>query len=81
MIFGGGVGNEGRGGKTDTRRRSSTHTRTQPTRPQVSETVKAFMAADLSVELIELLERIVLHGSKFSNTRSLQNLLILVRFM
>jgi len=43
----------------------------------VSETVKAFMAADLSVELIELLERIVLHGSKFSNTRSLQNLLIL----
>ena len=39
---------------------------------QVSETVKAFMAADLSVELIELLERIVLHGSKFSNTRSLQ---------
>lgn len=49
------------------------------TADQVSETVKAFMAADLSVELIELLERIVLHGSKFSNTRSLQNLLILVR--
>lgn len=47
------------------------------TAEQVSETVKAFMAADLSVELIELLERIVLHGSKFSNTRSLQNLLIL----
>jgi clathrin heavy chain len=43
----------------------------------VSETVKAFMAADLSRELIELLERIVLHGSRFGSTRSLQNLLIL----
>jgi len=47
------------------------------TAEEVSETVKAFMAADLSSELIELLERIVLQGSKFSNTRSLQNLLIL----
>jgi clathrin heavy chain len=43
----------------------------------VSETVKAFLAADLSSELIELLERIVLHGSRFAQTRSLQNLLIL----
>jgi clathrin heavy chain len=47
------------------------------TAEQVSETVKAFMAAELSHELIELLERIVLQGSRFSNTRSLQNLLIL----
>lgn len=48
-----------------------------PPLPQVSETVKAFLAADLSSELIELLERIVLHGSRFAQTRSLQNLLIL----
>lgn len=48
-----------------------------PPPPQVSETVKAFLAADLSSELIELLERIVLHGSRFAQTRSLQNLLIL----
>lgn len=58
---------------------SRTYGYTHKINAQVSETVKAFMAADLSVELIELLERIVLHGSKFSNTRSLQNLLILVR--
>lgn len=47
---------------------------------EVSVTVKAFMAADLPNELIELLERIVLHGSpeqEFHNNRNLQNLLIL----
>uniref|UniRef100_A0A6A7FZ08 Clathrin heavy chain n=1 Tax=Hirondellea gigas TaxID=1518452 RepID=A0A6A7FZ08_9CRUS len=47
---------------------------------EVSTTVKAFMAADLPNELIELLERIVLHGSsdrEFHNNRNLQNLLIL----
>mmetsp|Transcript_20888 Transcript_20888/g.27094 ORF Transcript_20888/g.27094 Transcript_20888/m.27094 type:complete len:1733 (+) Transcript_20888:121-5319(+) len=43
----------------------------------VSTTVKAFMAADLPQELIELLERIVLHGSDFSENKNLQNLLIL----
>jgi clathrin heavy chain len=44
---------------------------------EVSSTVKAFMACDLPGELIELLERIVLQGSDFSNNRNLQNLLIL----
>lgn len=44
---------------------------------EVSMTVKAFMNADLPNELIELLERIVLQGSDFSNNRNLQNLLIL----
>ena len=44
---------------------------------EVSTTVKAFMTADLPSELIELLERIVLQGSDFSNNRNLQNLLIL----
>jgi len=43
----------------------------------VSTTVKAFMAAELPEELIELLERIVLHNSGFSNNKNLQNLLIL----
>ena len=43
----------------------------------VSTTVKAFMAADLPHELIELLERIVLQGSDFSDNKNLQNLLIL----
>ncbi|KAJ8601991.1 hypothetical protein CTAYLR_002731 [Chrysophaeum taylorii] len=43
----------------------------------VSTTVKAFMAADLPQELIELLERIVLQGSDFSENKNLQNLLIL----
>ena len=43
----------------------------------VSTTVKAFMAADLPHELIELLERIVLQGSDFSENKNLQNLLIL----
>lgn len=44
---------------------------------EVSATVKAFIAADLPNELIELLEKIVLHNSDFSKNRNLQNLLIL----
>lgn len=43
----------------------------------VSATVKAFMAADLPHELIELLEKIILEPSAFSDNRSLQNLLML----
>lgn len=44
---------------------------------QVSCTVKAFMARNLQAELIELLEKIVLQNSAFSNNANLQNLLIL----
>lgn len=44
---------------------------------QVSVTVKAFMTANLPHELIELLEKIVLQNSAFSNNPNLQNLLIL----
>ncbi len=44
---------------------------------EVSVTVKAFMTAELPNELIELLERIVLHNSGFANNKNLQNLLIL----
>ena len=44
---------------------------------EVSVTVTAFMAAELPQELIELLERIVLHNSEFSSNKQLQNLLIL----
>lgn len=43
----------------------------------VSATVKAFMTAGLSKELIELLEKIILQTSAFSTNPSLQNLLIL----
>ncbi|KAL1511931.1 hypothetical protein AB1Y20_005212 [Prymnesium parvum] len=43
----------------------------------VSTTVKAFMTADLPNELIELLEKIVLQNSEFSDNHNLQNLLIL----
>merc|ERR1719461_2676379 len=43
----------------------------------ISVTVKAFMAAGLPNELIELLEKIVLENSVFSDHRNLQNLLIL----
>ncbi|KAH7058366.1 clathrin heavy chain [Linnemannia elongata] len=43
----------------------------------VSITVKAFMAAYLPNELIELLEKIILEASAFSDNRNLQNLLIL----
>ncbi|CAJ1416618.1 unnamed protein product [Effrenium voratum] len=44
---------------------------------EVSATVKAFISADLPNELIELLEKIVLHNSDFSKNRNLQNLLVL----
>jgi len=46
---------------------------------EVSVTVQAFMTANLPNELIELLEKIVLHGKKqeFRNNGNLQNLLIL----
>jgi clathrin heavy chain len=44
---------------------------------EVSTTVKAFMDCDMPHELIELLERIVLHNSDFSDNKNLQNLLIL----
>mmetsp|Transcript_59562 Transcript_59562/g.174212 ORF Transcript_59562/g.174212 Transcript_59562/m.174212 type:complete len:1727 (+) Transcript_59562:54-5234(+) len=45
---------------------------------EVSATVKAFIAADLPNELIELLEKIVFHKSAdFSKNKNLQNLLIL----
>jgi hypothetical protein len=39
---------------------------------QVSVTVKAFMARELQSELIELLEKIVLHNSAFSSNANLQ---------
>eukprot|EP00923_Selenidium_pygospionis_P028308 GHVN01050942.1.p1 GENE.GHVN01050942.1~~GHVN01050942.1.p1 ORF type:complete len:1744 (+),score=313.50 GHVN01050942.1:122-5353(+) len=44
---------------------------------EVSAAVKAFIAASLPKELIELLEKIVLHNSDFSRNKNLQNLLIL----
>ncbi|VDL17052.1 unnamed protein product [Hymenolepis diminuta] len=44
---------------------------------EISVAVKAFMAADMPNELIELLEKIVLDNSVFSDHRNLQNLLIL----
>ncbi|KCV69120.1 clathrin heavy chain [Fonticula alba] len=44
---------------------------------EVSLAVKCFMAADLPNELIELLEKIVLENSIFSENRNLQNLLIM----
>ncbi|KFM22783.1 Clathrin heavy chain 1 [Auxenochlorella protothecoides] len=44
---------------------------------QVSVAVKAFMGADLQAPLIELLEKIVLNNSSFSNNHNLQNLLII----
>lgn len=43
----------------------------------VSLAVKAFIAAELPNELIELLEKLVLENSSFSDNRNLQNLLIL----
>jgi clathrin heavy chain len=39
--------------------------------------VSAFIDAQLPNQLIELLERIVLHNSDFAKNRDLQNLLIL----
>jgi clathrin heavy chain len=44
---------------------------------EVSTTVKAFMNASIPEELIGLLEKIVLHGSEFSQNNNLQNLLII----
>ncbi|TVY87137.1 putative clathrin heavy chain, partial [Lachnellula willkommii] len=44
---------------------------------KVSVAVASFLQADLPVELIELLEKIVLEPSPFSDNESLQNLLIL----
>ncbi|KAF8817774.1 putative clathrin heavy chain, partial [Cardiosporidium cionae] len=44
---------------------------------EISVAVKAFTAAKLPNELIELLEKIVLHNSEFSSNKNLQNLLIL----
>mmetsp|Transcript_7985 Transcript_7985/g.15241 ORF Transcript_7985/g.15241 Transcript_7985/m.15241 type:complete len:1712 (+) Transcript_7985:39-5174(+) len=46
---------------------------------EISSTVKAFMTAKLPNELIELLERIILHGNneEFKTHKNLQNLLIL----
>lgn len=43
----------------------------------VSVTVKAFLSADLPQELIELLERIVLEASAFSENGNLKKLLLL----
>lgn len=43
----------------------------------VSVTVKAFLAADLPIELIELLEKIVLEPTAFSDNANLKKLLIL----
>ncbi|KAI0285915.1 clathrin heavy chain 1 [Russula aff. rugulosa BPL654] len=43
----------------------------------VSITVKAFLSADLPIELIELLEKIIIETSPFSDNRNLQNLLLL----
>ncbi|GAW83572.1 clathrin heavy chain [Plasmodium gonderi] len=44
---------------------------------EITITVKAFIEKKLSNELIELLEKIVLHNSDFSDNKNLQNLLIL----
>lgn len=43
----------------------------------VSITVKAFLQADLPLELIELLEKIIIEPSPFSDNKNLQNLLLL----
>lgn len=44
---------------------------------EVSVTVKAFIDAGLQADLMDLLEKLVLHNSEFSRNKSLQNLLIL----
>jgi clathrin heavy chain len=50
----------------------------ESTEPEkVSIAVKAFLDADLPAELIELLEKIILEPSQFSDNASLQNLLML----
>jgi clathrin heavy chain len=43
----------------------------------VSTTVRAFLAADLPIELIELLEKVIIEPSPFSENQNLQNLLLL----
>ncbi|KAF5383731.1 hypothetical protein D9615_003688 [Tricholomella constricta] len=43
----------------------------------VSITVKSFLQADLPIELIELLEKIIIEPSPFSDNKNLQNLLLL----
>jgi clathrin heavy chain len=43
----------------------------------VSTTVKAFLQADLPIELIELLEKVIIEPSPFSDNKNLQNLLLL----
>ena len=44
---------------------------------EVSCTVQAFMAADLPLELLSLLEKIVLHNSEFGQYKKLQHLLLI----
>ncbi|KAI5995695.1 armadillo-type protein [Pisolithus albus] len=44
---------------------------------EVSATVRAFLSADLPLELIELLEKIVIEPSPFNENYNLQNLLLL----
>jgi len=43
----------------------------------VSITVKAFLSADLLIQLIKLLEKIIIEPSPFSDDKNLQNLLLL----
>jgi clathrin heavy chain len=43
----------------------------------VSMTIKAFITADLPIELIEILEKIIIEASPFSDNKNLQNLLML----
>ncbi|KAF8180718.1 armadillo-type protein [Mycena galopus ATCC 62051] len=45
--------------------------------PMMFQSVKAFIQADLPIELIELLEKIIIEPSPFSDNRNLQNLLLL----
>jgi hypothetical protein len=47
---------------------------------EVSVTVKAFLQADLPIELIELLEKIILNYHQFSDNKNLQNLMLLTAF-
>lgn len=47
----------------------------------VAVTVKAFRTADLPIELIELLEKIILEPSPFSENKNLQNLLFLTAIL
>jgi len=47
---------------------------------EVKITVKAFIDAKLQHELIDLLEKLVFHNSKFKENGTLQNLLVLTAF-